>query len=84
MFTGKSFSILKDGKFREEITKTIVKILFRAKTVIFSLMKLGLFGFEIGLNWVCFGLNWVCFGLNWLCFGLNWVCFGLNWLCFFK
>ncbi|MDT8301556.1 MAG: hypothetical protein RQ760_08730 [Sedimentisphaerales bacterium] len=31
------------------------------------LNKLGLFGFEIGLNWVCFGLNWLCFFMINLC-----------------
>jgi len=23
---------------------------------------MGLFGFEIGLDWLCLALNWVCFG----------------------
>jgi hypothetical protein len=37
-------------------------------------LKLGLFGFVLGLYWLCIGfvlgLFWVCFGFVWLCFFL--------------
>ena len=29
---------------------------------------LGLIGFDLALNWVCFGFVWLCLALFWLCF----------------